>query len=146
MFKFKLPHGTVLSINNPTGTRQVIVVGADGDFYSPLPPLALMGLSTDPAPTGEPAKLPVSWDGKTFPLDGSLHNVSHVYDGVMAMEVTTKAAEEGDAYAKHVIEELRLAEEMLSAREKLGLGGVAKAVVAAAMDVAAGDATTGADL
>lgn len=122
MFCLDLPINAAIRVELPTGGAAIMIHLGGGRFATNLPPLALAGVSEvkDGAPVTD---LPVTWDSGALPDD--LHAALFVFDAQGAARAVEAAAVAGDAKAQDVLARMRQAEDMLAAREKVGMVPVA---------------------
>lgn len=128
MFKFVLPRGTVLVTQTTLGAAQPLVLNADVEVLSPLPPTMFMGVSDQPDPAAT-TNNPIAWDGETFNASNRV-DVTHGYDAGMGVKAVSDAADAGDEIAQGLMAEFAEVDKILSARDALA-GAVASANVAA---------------
>jgi len=119
VFKFTLPKDAAIVVASPTGGNMLFVHKGDGEFVSDLPPLVLMGVSTSVEQHVE--DLPVVWDGTSFPVGGTQHKCTFVFDTVGASKSVEAAAAAGDPAAVDMINRLADADKVLKARESIGM-------------------------
>ena len=119
MFSFELPEGAVLVVASPTGGNLLMVHKGDGQFVSDLPPLVLVGVSS--AAEQHVEGLPVGWDGDSFPVGGTQHQCTFLFDSVSATRAVEIAAAQRDPAAMAMLERLADADKVLKARESIGM-------------------------
>jgi len=120
MFKFTLPQFAALNVSLPTGGTIVMVHMGDGEFCSLVPPLAVPGIL--PEGVAVPAEypvVPVTWATGAFV--GDVNTTGFGFDVAGAAASVEQAAAAGDVVAGEIVSQMKEAEVMLAAREKLGL-------------------------